>query len=726
MNRGILLLLCVLSTLLYAQPYHPPTDGEPINIGRLRWVPDTHSLWGVENGSVYLYSAQELSQKRKILDSLQIRAAGLTSKVERLVWSKDKHQVLVYTNSSRVWREKTKGDYWIFDLGSGKGRQVGKQHPASSLMFAKFAPDGRSVAYVSRHNIYLEDLSTGRTTQLTKDGTARIINGTFDWAYEEELASRDGFRWSPDGKSIAFWRVDATRIPNHLMINNTDSLYPYVIPVEYPKAGFSPSAAKIGVINLATLKTTWMQVPGDPQNHYLPRMDWQDGNSLTVLQLNRRQNEARLLRCNAQTGKTDLIYTDKDEAWIEPLKPFVWDANPWTWIEEGKTFLWSSEKDGWLHIYKVTLSGSAEQLLTRGNYDADFVAYDKTTGRVYFMASPRDATQRYLYYVGENNPDTVRVTPALFEGTNYYRLSPDAQYAVHINAGIQRAYNERLIQLGGHRKVYPTGADSFSAPQNNYTLEKIRVTTADSISLDGIMAKPKNFDATKRYPVLYFVYGEPVMTVANDLPDFDYHIGQLIPYGYVGIALDNRGTPALKGRQWRKSIYKKMGSLNSYDQAQAAREIRKWSFVDSTRIAVFGWSGGGNTTLNLMFRYPDLYQTGVAVASVTDQRFYDNIYTERYMGLPQENEKEYWEASPANFAKNLKGNLLYMHGTGDDNVHYKNAEHLINELVKHQKLFTLMVYPNRSHGIFEGEGTTEHLTATLMQFIKSHTPPGGR
>jgi dipeptidyl-peptidase-4 len=689
-------------------------------------VPDTHSLWGVENGSVYLYSAQELSQKRKILDSLQIRAAGLTSKVERLVWSKDKHQVLVYTNSSRVWREKTKGDYWIFDLGSGKGRQVGKQHPASSLMFAKFAPDGRSVAYVSRHNIYLEDLSTGRTTQLTKDGTARIINGTFDWAYEEELASRDGFRWSPDGKSIAFWRVDATRIPNHLMINNTDSLYPYVIPVEYPKAGFSPSAAKIGVINLATLKTTWMQVPGDPQNHYLPRMDWQDGNSLTVLQLNRRQNEARLLRCNAQTGKTDLIYTDKDEAWIEPLKPFVWDANPWTWIEEGKTFLWSSEKDGWLHIYKVTLSGSAEQLLTRGNYDADFVAYDKTTGRVYFMASPRDATQRYLYYVGENNPDTVRVTPALFEGTNYYRLSPDAQYAVHINAGIQRAYNERLIQLGGHRKVYPTGADSFSAPQNNYTLEKIRVTTADSISLDGIMAKPKNFDATKRYPVLYFVYGEPVMTVANDLPDFDYHIGQLIPYGYVGIALDNRGTPALKGRQWRKSIYKKMGSLNSYDQAQAAREIRKWSFVDSTRIAVFGWSGGGNTTLNLMFRYPDLYQTGVAVASVTDQRFYDNIYTERYMGLPQENEKEYWEASPANFAKNLKGNLLYMHGTGDDNVHYKNAEHLINELVKHQKLFTLMVYPNRSHGIFEGEGTTEHLTATLMQFIKSHTPPGGR
>lgn len=696
-----------------------PADDIPIN--RLRWLPDSHRFWIIDKGSIYLYSADDLTSGKRLLGEEQIKTAGLTTRPEALVWTNDRRGVLIYTHSMRVWRENTRGDYWYFDLNTGKGKQLGKGLPASSLMFVKFSPDGKQVAYVSKHNLYVENLATGKFTQLTSDGSDRLINGTFDWVYEEELGCKDGFRWSPDGKAIAYWRVDARPTPNHLMINNTDSLYPFVLPVEYPKAGIRPSLVKIGVVNLATRKTSWLQLPGDPSNNYLPRMDWAgNGKEIMVAQLNRKQNEISLYLCDAVSGKADQIYTDKDEAWVDVPDPL------WRWVENGKAFLWSSEKDGWLHVYKISRDGKIEQLLTKGNFDAGLVAYDKANDNVYFTASPYDAQQKYLYRVNLKNPDTVRVTPTLFEGTNYYRLSPDAAYAVHTNANANRNFNVRLVSLADHKKVYPATADQFCAPQRNFRLEKIRVKTADGVSMDGLMAKPNAFDSTKKYPVYFYVYGEPAATTADELPNFDPFISQLVPEGYIAITLDNRGTPAYKGRAWRKSIYQKVGVVNSRDQAMAAKEILKWSFVDTGRVAVHGWSGGGAMTLNLLFRYPEIYKTGIAVSAVTDQHFYDNIYTERYMGLPQENEDAYTQASPLTFAKNLRGNLLYMHGTGDDNVHYKNAEALVNELVKHKKLFSFMPYPNRTHGISEGAGTSEHLNATFIRFLRDHCPPGAK
>ena len=280
--------------------------------------------------------------------------------------------------------------------------------------------------------------------------------------------------------------------------------------------------------------------------------------------------------------------------------------------------------------------------------------------------------------------------------------------------------------MSGHQKVYPKEADVFTAPDRNYTLEKFKVKTVDGIDIDGIMAKPLDFDPSKKYPVFFYVYGEPMATVANDKPYFNEFISELIPKGYIGIAMDNRGTPAMKGTQWRKSIYKNIGIINTRDQAMAAKEVLKWNFIDSDRVAIHGWSGGGAVTLNLMFQYPDIYKTGIAIAAVTDQHFYDNIYTERYMGLPDENEATYIKASPVTHTKNLKGNLLYIHGTGDDNVHYKNAEVLINELIKYDKMFDLMIYPNRSHSIYEGEGTTKHLVDTFVHYTEKNCPPGAK
>ncbi len=718
--RKSFFVICLFAQVIFAQ--------NSINIDRLDWLPNSHLLWVNEQNNITVYDANQLSGKKVVLSNEQLKAAGFQGKIEKLVWNKTQDKVLIFTNSKKVWRANTKGDYWIFDLASGKGRQIGKDLDSSSLMFAKFSNDNKNVAYVYKHNIYMENIDTGKIKQLTKDGTAKIINGTFDWVYEEELACRDGFRWSPDGSSIAFWRVDASDTKYHLMMNNTDSLYSFTVPVEYPKAGEKPSSVKLGVINIASDKTNWLEIPGAADNNYLPRMEWTGNNELMAIQLNRHQNEVNVYKCIANTGKANRIYQEKNNSWIDvfDISSGVYDGFPCTIVDNGKAFLWNSDADGWMHVYKIAMDGKSKELITKENFDTYFLAYNQATKTIYTTASPVDATQQYLYETNLDTKKTKRSTPNQFDGTNTYRFSPDGAFAKHTNSNINRNWNSRLISLQNHKKIYPNEADLFSAPKRDYTLEKFKVKTIDNVELDGIMAKPLDFDASKKYPLFFFVYGEPMSAVANDVPYFNSYIAALIPKGYIGIALDNRGTPVFKGTEWRKSIYKNIGIINTRDQAMAAKEILKWNFIDKDRVAVHGWSGGGAVTLNLMFQYPEIYKTGIAIAAVTDQHFYDNIYTERYMGLPTENAAAYAQASPVTHAKNLKGNLLYIHGTGDDNVHYKNAEVLINELVKYGKMFDLMIYPNRTHSINEGVGTSQHLADTFMKYIIEHCPPGAK
>ncbi|CAI2765288.1 S9 family peptidase [Flavobacterium collinsii] len=716
-KKYFLLLLFVCSGML-AQ--------KDIDINELKWLPNSHSFWVNSGGNILVYDVDQLNKNTTVLTQQQLTNAGFKGEVEELVWNQNKTKVLVYTNSKKVWRANTKGDYWFFDLTTGKGRKLGASLEESSLMFAKFSSDNENVAYVSKHNIYLENLASAKITSLTTDGTDKVINGTFDWVYEEELAARDGFRWSPDGKSIAFWRVDASETKFHLMINNTDALYPFVVPVEYPKAGEKPSSVKIGVIDIASVKTNWLDIPGEPDNNYLVRMEWVVKDEVMVIQLNRNQNQVSFYNCNTQSGKASLIYQEKSAEWIDvfDVSSGVYDGFPCQFVDNGKSFLWSSDADGWMHVYKISRDGKKKELITTGNFDAYFKAYNDKTKSIYYIASPKDATQRYLYETNLNSRKTKRITPEVFEGTNEYEFSTDGSYAKHTNSNINRDFNARLVSLSDHKKILPKEADAFTKPERDFSLEKFKVTTVDGVEMDGIMAKPLDFDPAKKYPLFFFVYGEPMASVANDMPLFNGMISLLIPKGYIGIAMDNRGTPVLKGTKWRKSIYKNIGIINTRDQAMAAKEVLKWDFIDTNRVAVHGWSGGGAVTLNLMFQYPEIYKTGVAVAAVTDQHFYDNIYTERYMGLPGENGAAYTLASPVTHAKNLNGSLLYIHGTGDDNVHYKNAEVLIDELIKYDKVFNLMIYPNRSHSINEGEGTRKHLVDTFLKFIEEKCPSG--
>jgi len=652
-------------------------------------------------------------------------------------WSDDLTKLMIFTNTERVWRSNTRGDYWVYDLETGKLFQLGKDLPEASLMFAKFTKDGKKAAYVSKHNLYMQDLETGKVTQLTFDGTEDIINGTFDWVYEEELGCRDGFRWSDDGKYIAFWQLDASDIKDFLMIDNTDSLYSFTIPVQYPKAGQLPSSAKVGYIDIASGNIYWIDVPGDTKNHYLPRMQW-IGNThkLLIQQLNRHQNENKLWLFNLENDNLVNFYTEKDKAWVDIDHPDVaqghWGMNDITFLNNNRDFIWISPQDGWRHLYKKSIEPTDNEMkLTRGEYDiASFYGIDEKKGYVYFNASPDNSTQRYLYRVNlDGSGDLTRLTPEEKSGLNLYDIAPGMHYAIETTSALDRPRTVDMIALPKY-KVVRSLVENKEYKEKITTLdlgipEFFTVKTEDGIEMDGYMIKPPNLDPSKKYPVLFDLYGEPWSQTALDTWGSLWH-HMLAQQGYIVMTMDNRGQPCLKGREWRKSIYKKIGVLNSHDQAMATKEILKWDFVDPDRIAVWGWSGGGSMTLNLMFRYPEIYKTGMAVAAVSNLRYYDNIYQERYCGLPQENPEVYDEGSPINFAKNLEGNLLVVHGTADDNVHYQNAEALIEELVKNNKQFQMMPYPNCSHGIYEIPGATRHLYTLLTNYLHDHVKAGGK
>lgn len=650
-------------------------------------------------------------------------------------WSTDLNKLLIFTNTRRVWRANTRGDYWVLDREKDTLYQLGPELPESSLMFAKFTEDGTKAAYVSKHNVYMQDLGSGTVTQLTFDGTEDIINGTFDWAYEEELDCRDGFRWNPGGSHIAFWQLDATDIRDFLMINNTDSIYSYTIPVQYPKAGQDPSSARIGVIEVDSKEIKWLEIPGDPVQNYLPRLQWIGNDRILVQQLNRHQNENRLWLVNLENGEMENFYTDTDEAWVDIDHPDVAqsgrNATDMVFLENGEEFIWISEKDGWRHLYLKSVDGSRDVLLTDGPYDiATLYGVDEKKGYVYFNASPENSTQRYLYRVDlDGSGNLTRLTPEDMPGINRYDLAPGMQYAIWSSSSRTRVPTTDLVSLPKHKIVRNlVNNEAYNEKMAGIdlgTVEFFSVTTEDGVEMDGYMIKPPDFDASKKYPVLFDLYGEPWGQTATDSWGGLWH-HFLAQQGYIVMTMDNRGTPCLKGREWRKSIYKNIGTLNSRDQAMATKKILEWDYIDPDRIAVWGWSGGGSMTLNLMFRYPEIYSTGMAVAAVSDLRYYDNIYQERYTGIPQEVPEVYEQGSPITHAKNLEGNLLIVHGTADDNVHYQSAEALIVELIKNNKKFDVMPYPNCSHGIYEIPGARIHLFTLLTDYLMEHVPAGGR
>jgi len=457
---------------------------------------------------------------------------------------------------------------------------------------------------------------------------------------------------------------------------------------------------------------------------------------VVIQQLNRLQNTNTVMLGDSRNGKVRSILVEKDEAWVD----ISWGDLDWNkkglargdaeWIEGGERFLWASERDGWRHIYSVSRDGRNVKDITPGKFDVINVErVDAVNGWIYFEASPDDATRRYLFRAPlTGSPKLERLTPATQLGSHSYNISPRGDVAIHFFSAFMKAPATEIVRLPQHT-VVKNLIDNREVQERMSKLkptphEFFKVNIGEGVELDGWVIKPANFDPQKRYPVLFYAYTEPWSQTVVDAwggLNLRWHM-MLAQQGYVVMSVDNRGTPAPRGRAWRKIIYRRMGIVNSTDQANAAKAIRKWPYVDPARFAIWGWSGGGSATLNAMFRHPDVYHTGLSVAPVADLRLYDTIYQERYCGLPQEHPEEWKQSSPITFADQLKGNLLVVHGTGDDNVHFQGTEMLVNALVAANKPFTIMPYPNRSHSINEGPGTTKHLYSLLTRYLHEHLP----
>lgn len=716
---------------------------ETKRFGPARWIRDGAAYTTLEtavsaNGAKDIVQYETVTGRRSILVShkqLTPAKAERALTVDDYQWSKDANRLLIYTESRKVWRTNSRGDYWVLDRTSGSLKKLGGDAPASSLSFAKFSPDGSRVAYVRGNNLYVEDLATGAIRPLTSDGSATLVNGASDWVYEEELYVRDGFRWSPDGQSLAFWQFDSTGVEQFSLIDNLAALYPKITLIPYPKTGTKNSAVRIGVINVDGGAPRWMQVPGDPREHYIFRIDWLErGSSLAIGQLNRLQNRATIFLADPRTGTARAIFEDRDDAWVD-VQHRGNELGGFDWLNQGKNLLWLSERDGWNHAYSAPREGGAPVLLTPGAEDViSLQAVDPQSRWVYYIASPASATQRYLYRSAVDRPGpAIRLSPAQQPGTHTYNISPDCQWAFHTYSRYDSPPTIDLVSLPDHKSIRilednavlrATSASAVDPP-----VEFLQLELKNGATLDGWLLKPRGFDPSKKYPLLVYVYGEPAaVTVVDSWAGTRGLFHRAIAEeGYLVASFDNRGTPAPKGRAWRKSIYGAVGVLSSLDQAEAVTALaRQRSYVDLSRVGVWGWSGGGSNTLNLLFRSPDVFRVGVSVAPVPDQRLYDTIYQERYMGLPEQNAEGYRSGSPIHFAEGLRGRLLLVHGSGDDNVHFQGTEKLVDRLIELGKSFDFMEYPNRTHAIAEGRGTTLHIHSLIARYIVEHLPAGPR
>jgi dipeptidyl-peptidase-4 len=733
--------------------------------GPARWLPDGTAYAIVERVSG---GGSEIARYDAATGARSV-SARTSLDIDDYAWSADGKKLLVFTNTRKVWRQNTRGDYYVLDVAggppsprggvTGAPKKLGSSAPEASLMFAKFSPDGTRVAYVRQNNLFVEQIASGAITQLTTDGTAppggaawapavagTIVNGTSDWVNEEELAIRDGFRWSPDGQRIAYWQFDTRGVGNMTLINDTAELYPRTITFAYPKPGTPNSAVRVGVVAAGGGATTWMKAIEYLRDTYIASLDWIDASTVAMQQLNRLQNENDYLVGDAATGSVTRVFWDSsykmgtNATWVD-----VQEDIPW--IEGNKTFLWLSEVDGWRHIYSETRDARLEAagglnprpitpFASRGP-DAEvtsLVTVDEKAGVVYFLASPQNATERYLYrasLAGYTAP--VRVTPANQTGWHTYTPAPGAKLAFHTFSSFDRVPVTDVVSLPDHKSLRkltdPSALQAKLADMLNPAVEFVKVAVGNDVTLDGWILKPASFDASKKYPVIVQVYGEPAsQTVTNRWGGATtlFHRA-LANAGYIVVSFDNRGTPAPKGAAWRKVVYGAVGELAAAEQAAAVKALASThSYIDLDRVGIWGWSGGGSNTLNCMFRDGDLFKVGVSVAPVPDQRLYDTIYQERYMGVPERNADGYRRGSAINFAEGLTGRLLIVHGSGDDNVHYQGTERLVNRLVELGKPFDLMVYPNRTHAISEGPGTTPHVYQLIARYFVTNLPAGPR
>ncbi len=681
------------------------------------WMRDGKAYTVLEDdtsGHTDLYRVDALTGRKDVL----VRGADLVPAagqqpiaIEEYSFSADGSKLLIFTNSARVWRLNTKGTFYVWDLGAK--RLIPVSAKPGYQMFAKFSPDGRKVGFVRDNNIYVTDLASGSETALTRDGGENVINGTSDWVYEEELDLRDAFRWSPDGTRIAFWRLDQSAIRPFYLLNQ-DSLYPQLVPVRYPKAGTPNSEVKIGVVELATGRTAWVDL-GAEKDIYVAAMGFAAApTAIWLTRLNRHQNRLDLLVADAATGASRVVMSDSDSAWVDAHEP--------QWLNGGRQFLFLSERDGYAQAYLFNRDGSLVRRVTPGGWDVlELYGVDEQAKALYFAGAIDGALGRPLLRIGLDGRGLARISTE--PGTHGVEFDPTFQLYVdtHSRAGVPPV---QTLRRASGKLVRPL-ADNAALARKVDALrlrppEFLKVPTPDGVELNAWIIKPKDFDPAKRYPLLLFVYGGPGSQTVTDAWGGGQYLWHemLAQDGYLVVSVDNRGTGA-RGAKFKKLTYLHLGRYESADQIAAARWFATQAYVDADRVGIWGWSYGGYMTSRTLLLGRGVFKAGLAVAPVTDWRFYDTIYTERYMRTPEENHAGYEESASLTYADSLTGSFLLVHGTGDDNVHFQNSVRLVERLEAANKQFDLRIYPNKTHAI-AGGNTRENLYGLFTAWLKKN------
>lgn len=686
----------------------------PSGIRGLRSLNDGERFTQLRPDSINAYSYKTGELVEVIVTAQELIPQGDTvpKQMNSYSFSADESKMLFATDTEPIYRRSSRSDYWVFDRDT---RQLMQLSPNGKQRLADFSPDGEMVAFVRENNIYLKNLTSGDERQITHDGKDRyIINGTTDWVYEEEFAITKGFHWSPDGKKIAFMRFDESEV-KEWWLTIYGELYPEHHRYKYPKAGEDNSVVTIHVYDLETGVTTTMDV-GEETDQYIPRIQWTaDPQTLAILRLNRLQNKLEILLSDASTGESKVIYTEENKYYIEDgnFDDFIFLAN-------GREFILRSEKDGFNHIYLYDTEGRQVNQITRGEWDVTaLLGVDEKNKRVYYQSAEVSPLDRNIYSIGFEGKGKRTLTPD--KGWNNARFSADYSYFINtwsdaltppvytVNSG----RNGKLVrELVNNNDLTEKRREYGMSPREFFT-----ITTSEGVELNAWRIMPPDFDPGKKYPVLFDIYSGPgSQTVRNNYGGGDLWSHYLAQEGVIVVSVDNRGTGA-RGEEFKKMTYLQLGKYETIDLIESAKFMAEQPYVDENRIGIFGWSYGGYVSTLCITKGADIFDLAIAVAPVTNWRFYDNIYTERYMRTPQENPDGYDDNSPINHVDKLEGKYLLVHGMADDNVHPENTYDLITALVDADKQFELMLYPNSNHGIYTGRNTRFHLFSKMTDFI---------
>ena len=663
--------------------------------------------YGENNVYITQYSYETGDSISTIVDSKDLDGISFSD----YSFSKDEKKVLLPTETESIYRYSTRSNYFVYD----RETKIAEELSEGKQRLAQFSPDASKVAFVKENNIFIKDIINNTELQVTFDGQInKIINGATDWVYEEEFAFDNGMQWNVSGNKIAYYRFDEEKVPEFSMDLFTD-LYPSQSQFKYPKAGETNSSIELFIYDLDSNKTTKVNINKE-EEFYIPRIKWTlDENVLTVQRMNRHQNQLDFILVDAKDGSSQTIFTENDAAYIDVTDNL-------TFLNDGKYFIWTSEKSGYNHIYLYNLKGKQVRQITKGYYDVtDFYGIDESNNTVYFASSERSPMHRDIYAVQLNGKN--KKTLSNKTGTNSATFSTNYKYFINQYSNANTPYYFSLFDAKGNEVRMLKDNSNLNNSLAEYALsqkEFFNFKTTEGIDLNGWMMKPHNFDETIKYPVFMYLYGGPGSQQVTDSwggSNFLWY-QMLTQQGYIVACVDNRGTGA-RGSEFKKCTYQQLGKLETEDQIEANRYLANLPYVDGSRIGIFGWSYGGYMSSLCLLKGADEFKMAIAVAPVTNWRYYDSIYTERYMRTPQENAAGYDDNSPINHVEKLKGKYLLVHGSADDNVHYQNTMEMTNALVNANKQFDLFIYPNKNHGIYGGY-TRLHLFTKMTNFIKEN------